>query len=669
MLNIDNYENILRKQPKLQKDIHDLISFIVRENKFRFKKSDFPFDIELFINSGILRDKNSNIEVADSALFFETFIAHFSLKFSFQLTADVQNSFQFIKSIEEELKTNTFRSGVFAFFESCKSFILFKMHKSLNTDFDFYIKNLTKESGDELYDFNNAYCKILPYLSTDPKVLFDCLKHLILAVAVEKGIINGNLGEINDAVRLYSKLNPKSAQQLLRYSLKNPGDAFNEINTPVIAGIYETKREKFWKQVLRFWNKEANRLFIISSLSSVPAIIDEEAKKQYDMVSAISLFSLDETYNLPRFYTSIISNKNINYSLLKKECFDRLEEIIVNPNLNIQLQTLWQIKFLEGYDPERILLINKLLNLPEFDKVYLGNVGDALVKHRHLDSFIDLLKYIAERFNLFFTAEHFSSVIHYFHEKEPEKFSTELIHLSTDNKGNRRFIGNEIIDFLGKQNRPFKFKVDILKFPALVQYKIWVSIILCDVKQPKENLPMLLPLLGSEYGFVKEAFICKLEQLTEDYGVSVLEVMEKELDMNITFNADAFERVKSYKERKYNEIDKKYQIKEWNPAWTHSKLYRLYIENHDKLFTKDITKSIDKQDIFTQIAQTVILAKSGGWKMPDRDGISQLGTVGVQFQLPKSMFIFPERGDYEYHTFYLKNWEIEFKKWEVIISS
>ncbi|GAL77269.1 hypothetical protein JCM19274_4982 [Algibacter lectus] len=108
---------------------------------------------------------------------------------------------------------------------------------------------------------------------------------------------------------------------------------------------------------------------------------------------------------------------------------------------------------------------------------------------------------------------------------ELDKFTIELL---TDNQASKRNIGIDIFNHLSSHS-PYQFEYSILDLSHILQYKLWVSLTQ-DFHEPKNRLVALLPLLDSNSELIKESFICKLEEISEDYGGHINKVLEENLN-------------------------------------------------------------------------------------------------------------------------------------------
>jgi hypothetical protein len=661
------YEEKLADDSSLIASINELIDFIIREKKFQFKKEDFSFDIERLKEMNVLHEKEGVLKINDSAFFFSRFIDFYFNKFSFTISDDVDKAFAFTNEIEHELDTEGYRPGVSEFFRSIRKFTIFIIHKSYKSDFSAYTKNLSKEiSGQTLYHFLNSYCNILPFITSPVGIIYENVKHLMNQVTDPSVRWNGNIGEIRSSIVSYCQIDPEKGEVLLEYAIEQI-EPMHDVNSAILQGMYLNRGAVFWPKLEELSKNENWRLSVLLGLSSLKPQTEEEGKEFFNLTCSLNSPTEVELFNLPQILVSIV-NAAIVSEEIKINCFKELERHITNSNQNLRLRVLSEISFINGFDDERINLMKKLIETPDFDKEQINSIAHVFVNNKSLKGFIELVHLYGSKYRLDFNAEIFSSAFHHFRNDQPENLSIELIKLLTHDLGEIRFIGGRILNYLTPHRGHFIFQTNILDLDALTQYKLWMSIF-GETKEPGVSIPMLLPLLQSSFSFVKEAFIGRMEILTEEYGSSVAETLEKELDLNIPENLKTLDRVKKYADDFWNEISKKRNVKEFNPLYTQSELYTLHSTNYNKSFNKSFSENVHKGSTFLQFATTVILAKGGGWKHEKHSKVEKLGQVNTSFQLPRSYFISPESFDVNFRKNYIKNWKNILEKWEAIISS
>jgi len=113
--------------------------------------------------------------------------------------------------LKSELNVNY---GIAQFFKNFRSFLLHYTNTELKEDFSQFIQTLSKESEQLLYDFNSAYCNILPYLKIDENLIFSNAIHL-MKVLQSDVMINTNIGSIGNSLKEYCVLNIESGKNYL----------------------------------------------------------------------------------------------------------------------------------------------------------------------------------------------------------------------------------------------------------------------------------------------------------------------------------------------------------------------------------------------------------------------------------------------------------------------
>lgn len=663
------YVETLTTKPELKNSISDLVKLIEKEKKYKFDFSEKNINVALLQPENILINDEGNrfFEISNTALFFSEFFNHYSIKFSFTLTNNLSDAFEFVNKIEEELKTENVNSGVSAFYRRLKRFITFLIAKTFALDFEQHALSLNKEtSGQDLYDFNSSYCKIFPYINSSIESIYRVLSHLVVQMTANVEF-NGNLGSIRRSVLLFCKIDHRKANSLYEFAITQDPVVVDLISA-LTQGIYELKGKDFWREIEKLSKLTSHRISVICALRGIKPSDTKEAKLFYDLIDSFSDFNEHELINLPPFYTGLLSSDVVIEPTLKLSCVEKLKALIVNPNKRLRQIVLTQLSYIDNNSEEIYELLNALVESEGFEKEDIRSIDQVFIRERTLGGFILLVQKLGHKFPMEFTGDSFSSALHNFRSTQNESLHEELIKLCTNDKGAIRFIGNRIIESLTPHRGRFTFQTDILKLDAITQYKLWISR-MEELKEPDASLPMLLPLLDSKFSYVQEAFIGKIEQLTEEYGSTVMDVLKSELDQSNPHYKNITDRVEQYCESFWKEIAKKRDIKEFNPLYTQSELYHKHSSNFGKSFNKSLKENVEKKSFFMQFATPVILAKGGGWKHEKHQKVEKLGQISSSFQLPRSYFLAPEEFDWDFRTRYFEDWENKFKSWEAIISS
>lgn len=160
-------------------------------------------------------------------------------------------------------------------------------------------------------------------------------------------------------------------------------------------------------------------------------------------------------------------------------------------------------------------------------------------------------------------------------------------------------------------------------------------------REPKEDIPFLIPLLNSKSKTVKELFIAKLEHYCEEYGELLINVLDESLDLVNPSNIELLNGLKAFLNR-FNQgvIQVKQGVKELDPYYVHSRYIHQYTKSFHKNFIKGLEMSRDENSFFGQIPTTVV-AKGGGYSLGADRGISKLSKFESSFALPRSYYINP----------------------------
>jgi len=653
----------------LKEDLAELIKYVVEQKTFSFQESDVPFEFEELISQGVLKRQPNQIIVNDSHLFTQALYDYFSSKLNFTLSDDFKTVVDFYNKLQEDFKSE--KKVIMGIAEQMRNLLMYLI-KSVNKDFgvtfeDFAL-SLKKDDEDRfLYKFNSSFFKCIEELDIEADKFYPTLIHLYEQVNSDVHY-NMNLGELTKGIQCYCRKDFNRGIELLELHNKNNTKPIVNIHAAILVGLYHNNRIEEIKRIKELAKKEINHVSIACAISAFNPEGNEEGTNLLDILNDVKSTSVDYLVNLPRIYVNYLRNENITDIDLTKRCFGKIQELLNLTHLRIKQTTLWELHFVDGYDEEVFKIVDSLNEAP-FDENLNMVVNDVLTKIEDQKYFFQFLRRYSVNNKMKFESKKFEYPISKFKNDNPIDFSKNLIELLIDNDGEIRFIGKGILSHLRIFiHGNYQFEYDILNLPALEQYKLWVSIFQ-DSPEPKYSFPLLLPLRKSKYPFVKEAFICKLEELIESYTSSVVTVLKEHLDLTDNKDKKLLERI----ELKYEEFrkywDKKVNVKELNPIYTQSKLYEIFQEGFGDSLSSSMEDSVEDNSTFLSMITTITLAKGGGWKHEKGGQVSQLSTIGTSFQIPREYYIRPEKFDFENRISFTDNWQNEFKEWEAIISS
>lgn len=653
----------------MKKDLTELIEFVIEQKTFSFKESEISFECDDLIKNGILERQPNQLKVGNSLLFTKALYEHFTSKLNFTLTGDFQAAVDFYHKLQEGFKVERkIIMGITEQMRNLLSYLIKRINKEFKVTFEDFALNLKKDDSDRfMYEFKTSFFNSLDELEIEAENLYPIIIHLHEQVNSDVQF-NVNIGEITKGVQNYCLRHPVKGVKLLELHNEKEPEPIINIHAAILTGLYKSNREEELERIKELTKEDINHVSIACAISAFEPENKSEATNLLDTIDSIESVADDYVINLPRLYANFIDNENIADSEILNRCFAKIQELLEFDHLGIKQNTLWQLYLLKGHDEEVFKIVDSLNKAP-LDENLCKGVNDVLTRFEDQKYFFQYLRAYSGNNKMKFEAKNFEHPISKFKNDNPSDFGKHLIELLIDNDGGIRFIGKRILSHLSIViYGNYQFEYDILNLTALEQYKLWVSVFQ-NSPEPKYSFPLLLPLRKSKYPFVVEAFICKLEQLIESYTSSVVSVLKEHLDLDDDDDKKLLERI----ELKYEDFgkywDKKVKVKELNPLYTQSKLFEIYQEGFEDSINSNLEESVDDNSSFLSLVTTVTLAKGGGWKHEKGGQVSQLSTIGTNFQFPREYYIRPEGFDFENRVSFTENWENEFKKWEATISS
>ncbi|WP_233899227.1 hypothetical protein [Tenacibaculum piscium] len=634
----------------MDKIISSFIDSAIQLKQLQFSPNETDFD-KLLFEKKILKLENDKISIADFDLISSCFLEKYKEKLDFKISVEFQINIDFIKDIKQDFTNNKYIPDYHILEKEFWKFIIKESNTIWNCNFNEHLKSLDKDNkSDRISDFTNAYSCLLPSLNLTSTVIFD---NALIQTELTKSDAHYNvdLTAVLNGIKNKCKADYDIGLELLNKSLSVTEDKENLISY-IVSGLYENKNIEFYDSVLNDLIQKEHKLnaifFGLSNISKIEInecelfikLINNNNKKNLLIISVLSLVF------------SILKSNNTKYHAF---CFEELKLAIENEKAAYYI--LNNLNIVNNYNKEKTEILIKLINQNYFSiEKYINPISNVFWHLKEFDSFKNVVLKIIEQKPFEKFIKSFESYFHSVDKIELDKFTIDLL---TSNLASKRTTGIEIFNQLSNYNA-YRFTFNILELPYISQYKLWMSLTQ-DFHEPKNRLIALLPLIGSKSELIKESFLCKLEEISEDYGGHVSKVLEDNLNKdNPNYNL-VTKRIKNYIEDYYGKnIDIKNSVSELNPYHTHYKHIKLF----DELFSKKMSKSVDKgarENSLLSIlgTNTVQLSKGGGWRFGANKEISQLGKVGTSFTMPRSYFVNPNKYELEIGFIVSQDWTDE----------
>lgn len=646
--------------------LEKLTELVIEERQFIFKKDEFLYDYEQLVNSNFLKEEHSQIRVLKSKAFSMELYRQFSRKFNFHINSSFSETINFFIQVGNyftdaqkfDLEISEQKAGLL-------NFLIIESNKKFDVCFDELIVLFDGKKDRFIYEFNRAFSENLLNLNIPSNKLFSVLNFLYLQMD-SNASYNLDLSTLAKGLEDYCRHNPESAKELLPIFLKEHNRLVT-LESAILAGLYNNDKAELL-YVRGLMHDSSNLLSLICAIRSFSIEDNDEAIVLLDLVEEIKSEDTHILINMSLLFSGFIRNTSITDRQIKERCFECLHELVLNSASSVKQVTLDAVTYLNGYDDQVYTIVSKL-NLDVLDERLTDSVSSLLANLSSCKYFFSFIRDYALINKLTFSGKAFSFPIGRFLSSEGAEFSRHLVKLLIDDSGLVRFVGISILRHIFSAiRRNYQFEIDLLKLPAIEQYKLWVSI-LHDGFDLENSIPLVLTLRKSSYPFVSTALVYKIEESVENYGSTVNEILLRHLNQNDAPDEELIERIKTKADNFSSLIRAKGKVKELNPYYTQADLVSKYNEDYFNRLNEGFQKTVSENSVLSSFATTVILAKGGGWKLDNRTEISKLSTYGTSFQLPRQYYISPDSFDFENRLWYLKNWTTEFKQWEATISS
>jgi len=646
------------KKPQIEKEntefmdkiISSFIDSVIEQKKLQFSTSESDFDSLLFENN-ILKLEKDKISISDYHSISTHFLKKYKEKLDFKISDEFNTNADFIKNVKEDFTNNGYVPDYHILEKEIWKSIIKESNSESKCSFNEYLKSIDLENKpEEVFSFVDSYSNVLPELDLVDSVIFENLL-ILTEITKSDADYNLNLGNVLNGIKSKCKADYDLGLELLNKSFTLNEDKENIISA-IVSGLYENKKIEFYDSILDDLIQKDDKLNpIFFGLSNVSEIEENECKLFINLINNYNKKDL-LIISILSLAFSILKSSNTKYH---KFCIKELESAIENEKTGYYI--LNNLNQLNNFNQEKTEIVVKLINQDYFSiKKYINPISNVFWHLKEFESFKKVVLSIIENKPFEKFIKNFQSYFHSVDKTELDKLTIELL---TDNQASKRNIGIDIFNQLSSYN-PYQFTFNILELSHILQYKLWVSLTQ-DFHEPKNRLIALLPLIDSKSKLIKESFLCKLEEISEDYGGHVTKVLEENLNKDNPNYTLVTERIKKYIENYYGKnIDIKNSISELNPYHTHYK----HIKHFDELFSKNMSKTVDKgarENSLLSIlgTNTVQLSKGGGWRFGAKKEISQLGTVGASFTMPRSYFINPNKFELEKGYIIRQDWTDE----------
>lgn len=307
----------------------------------------------------------------------------------------------------------------------------------------------------------------------------------------------------------------------------------------------------------------------------------------------------------------------------KKICAEKIKLLLQSENTSIYVPVVNNWIFRgnddEAFAEEIVLMLIDGLRIDNSE--LLIKIDNAvLLRHKNREFLAKVLAKVAESVSPMSILK-MKRILHQLY-KDRKFFSELVVSFIIHPKGEFRQVGREIWDEFHLETS--EFKVNDLN--EICQCAFALSM-LQDFGNPETRLPKLLPLLKTRNAKVKKLVMGMLRPYIDDYMGHVVAGLDK-----LKINNKEAKIIKSYVDGRSNIINLRKETKELSPLYTQGRVFR-EARRIEAEYLKNTMKEADMKHhaYWKEYASTVILARSGGWRMAD--GTTQKLPL-IQFSMP-----------------------------------
>ena len=655
MISIDNIREKLKKDKALERSLSALVDYCIGNKTLVILKNYSGANLSKLQAEGIIKQVSENYILEDYLFFGYKFYKRYSSSLKLKSYKNFSKIAEGLTSIKRDFSSQKNGVHYYKLEKVLWAIAIIEHNRKYRSNLNDYIDKLDK--GKELYLFNEGYSLALPVLKIEVEV---CYNNAVRLINILKSDAYYNMPLSTLLNGIYEKviIDTEYGLNCFNYSIER-----KKIETtfiiPIIQGLYDMLGYRFYVEYLKpLMENKKYVVAIVVGLSNIKKVTNKEARLFFSLVDKLDKENQELLINLPKLLFAIQKSGYITDKGIVKRSFSYIGTLIILDNETLISFILHELQFINNHIEHIVSLLITFLQKGHFDiEKHLESLVLILNNKINLNQLFLIIRELASAKPYELVSEHLKLLFDALYQKDDVEFEKSMISLLIHNSGAHRFIGRQILLSLTNPLRDsFVFKYNILNLESIKQYKLWVSI--CqDYKEPKYVIPCLLPLIKSNSELVRESFISKLEEYSENYGKSLIEILEKYLDLNDSYSNLVFNRIKRHSETFFSEkINIKNEIKEFNPLYTQNKHFIKYNTIHSRKLKNEYNKVTKESSALLNIIPTVYLAKGGGWKIEGSDRISELSNFKWAFPLPRSLFIEPEIFEYEHRIETLRDW-------------
>lgn len=414
--------------------------------------------------------------------------------------------------------------------------------------------------------------------------------------------IDGLLGR---AAHVFARTNFEKGRSL--------SDTIDVLRPNIHAGLMENDFQRYCD----IYPPSENQDTFTSAYCMTDALPKNVHKKAFDhFVGFMSYKSNVSMTFLLKVHSELICER-------KNDSEDLIKQLLINNDVREYVNAIYNWITNDNDDKsfvEQIILLF-IQRLGEKDDNYLKMIDDSFAwRHFDFEFLTAIIVNISEYISPLDVLK-MENCLHQMYE-DKEHFVTIVVKYIIHNKGEARMLGRRLWDDYHLEST----NIDITIMSEIEQIEFIYSM-LQDFGNPETRLPKILPLLRNGNEKVKTVLMNKLLQYTDDYMGHVVTECDK-----LKLKNKYVKMIKDYVEKRSDIIKERKEMKELSPVYRYGREFREAIRIEKEYYHNKLKEASDNSHaMWKRMANTVVLARGGGWRM--QDGTTQKLPL-IQFSTP-----------------------------------
>ncbi|MEA5426576.1 hypothetical protein [Arcicella lustrica] len=479
-----------------------------------------------------------------------------------------------------------------------------------------------------------------------------------------------HLGWVSIIFELASQNNDK-AKKIIQTLKVDSDSKYDKLISQLIGGVCSTSFIENIEFFNDLYKEDKFQPTVLWAMTRIEQDLNEDDILKMLDLAETNNNEIHTLYNLMRLYI-IVWESNLPKENVTSRCYEGIKNLLTHENQNILYSFLENITSYSKLPEKKVCELLKLfLQNPNHPTSVLSTNGSNIYTldwciNKSIKSpkyfFEILLSFINDTSHVF-KIDIFQQSLPEVLKNYPEESVRFILACLTDYKGRFRHLGHKLLEELLECHPKIRLGDDLKGLSTEQRIILVLSISIPQTLKFSKLFRLVVPILEIGEDSVQQLIIKVLfenvlqkEDLTDTIKEELSESELKNELLTILNQAD---------EINHQIFARKQELKEFNPSYTHYKMFTLFSKVFYGFMDKKIQQIRKEQPIMKAFGNTIILLKGGRFKSELNDNYTPLTNIGHSFSIPQSAFLDSEEEALNNLFYFNENWETtkDWQKW------